>query len=110
MQESLGGNYKTSLIVASSPHSSQFEETVSTLKFATRAKTIKTNAKMNLKTGESGAKIMVARMRMELLDAKGELDKYRNIVNLIRGEITRGAADEDDFYDDDAPNKLQNLS
>ena len=34
LQESLGGNYKTSLIVTCSPHSYHFEETTSSLKFA----------------------------------------------------------------------------
>ena len=34
LQESLGGNYKTSLIVACSPHPNNFEDTISTLKFA----------------------------------------------------------------------------
>jgi kinesin family protein 5 len=48
LQESLGGNYKTSIIVTCSPHSSSQEETISSLKFATRAKTIKTHFKMNI--------------------------------------------------------------
>jgi kinesin family member 5 len=45
----LGGNYKTSLIVTCSSHSSSLEETISTLKFANRAKSIKNHFKMNLK-------------------------------------------------------------
>lgn len=49
LQESLGGNYKTTLLVACSPHSYHCEETVSTLKFAQRAKTIKNKVKMNIK-------------------------------------------------------------
>ena len=65
---------------------------------------------MNMKTGQDGAKLMVSRMRMELGDAKFELDKYKAIVFQMRNEITRGAADEDEFYEEDASNKLQNLS
>jgi kinesin family protein 5 len=34
LQESLGGNYKTTLIVACSPHPSNWEDTMNTLKFA----------------------------------------------------------------------------
>lgn len=49
LQESLGGNFKTSLLVTCSSHSSSLEETLSTLKFATRAKSIKNNFKMNIK-------------------------------------------------------------
>ena len=47
LQESLGGNYKTTLIVNCSPHPSNLEDTLSTLKFAKRAKTIKNKVKIN---------------------------------------------------------------
>jgi hypothetical protein len=40
LQDSLGGNAKTSLIVACSPSSYNGPETVSTLRFGTRAKSI----------------------------------------------------------------------
>ena len=49
LQESLGGNYKTSLIVACSPHSYNVDETISSLQFAQRAKTIKNKVKVNIK-------------------------------------------------------------
>ena len=48
LQESLNGNYKTYIITTCSPHSASKEETISTLKFATRAKTIKLKFKMNI--------------------------------------------------------------
>ena len=41
LQEALGGNSKTSLLVAASPHLDNIEETISTLRFAERAKKIK---------------------------------------------------------------------
>ena len=43
LQEALGGNSKTSLIVMASPHLDNIDETISTLKFAERAKTIKSD-------------------------------------------------------------------
>ena len=49
LQESLGGNYKTALIITCSPSSRNIEETINTLKFAQRAKKIKTTAKINIK-------------------------------------------------------------
>ena len=49
LQESLGGNFKTSLIVICSPHSYYFEETISSLKFAQRVKHIKNKVKINIK-------------------------------------------------------------
>lgn len=47
LQESLGGNSKTSLIVTCSPSIFNEQETVSTLRFGQRAKQIKNKAKVN---------------------------------------------------------------
>lgn len=47
LQESLGGNSKTSLIVTCSPSIFNESETISTLKFGQRAKQIKNKAKVN---------------------------------------------------------------
>lgn len=47
LQESLGGNSRTSLIVNCSPSSFNDSETLSTLRFGVRAKTIKNKAKIN---------------------------------------------------------------
>ena len=47
LQESLGGNSKTSLIITCSPSIFNEQETISTLKFGQRAKQIKNKAKVN---------------------------------------------------------------
>ena len=47
MKDSLGGNCKTTLITACSPHVFNYEETISTLRFAQRAKMIKTQVQQN---------------------------------------------------------------
>jgi kinesin family protein 5 len=47
LQESLGGNAKTTLLICCSPSSYNETETLSTLKFGQRAKTIKNQAKVN---------------------------------------------------------------
>ena len=47
LSESLGGNSKTCLIVTCSPHAFNDQETLSTLRFGTRARSIKNNAKVN---------------------------------------------------------------
>jgi len=43
LQDSLGGNCKTVMIAAVSPSSSSYEDTYNTLKYADRAKSIKSN-------------------------------------------------------------------
>jgi kinesin family member 5 len=47
LQESLGGNSRTTLIINCSPSSYNDAETLSTLRFGMRAKTIKNKAKIN---------------------------------------------------------------
>lgn len=47
LKDSLGGNSKTVMICTLNPHLSAFKETLSTLKFAQRAKMIKTKAVIN---------------------------------------------------------------
>jgi kinesin family protein 5 len=73
----LGGNYKTSLVVTCSPHSSNKDETISTLKFATRAKTIKTHYKMNIMNSPESMLGVIEQLRLQLEEAKSELAKYK---------------------------------
>ena len=47
LSESLGGNSKTCLIVTCSPHSYNENETLSTLRFGSRARNIKNTPKVN---------------------------------------------------------------
>ena len=52
LKDSLGGNCKTIMLVTVSPSSNYFEETVNTLKYAQRAKNIRTKAVENKKLVE----------------------------------------------------------
>jgi hypothetical protein len=47
LQDSLGGNTKTIMIAAVSPANYNFEETLSTLRYASRAKFIQNKPKIN---------------------------------------------------------------
>lgn len=78
LQESLGGNYKTSLIVTCSPCSSNKEETISTLKFAARAKTIKTHYKVNVHMSSESMARMIEKLRAELEAAMAEIARLRS--------------------------------
>jgi kinesin family member 5 len=46
LQDSLGGNSKTTLIICCAPENRHSSETISTLRFGERAKRIKNNAKV----------------------------------------------------------------
>ncbi|VDK36018.1 unnamed protein product [Taenia asiatica] len=60
LQNALGGNSKTVMIAALSPADINYAETLSTLRYADRAKQIKTNAVVNDKLQDSVIKELVA--------------------------------------------------
>eukprot|EP00656_Telonema_subtile_P055558 TRINITY_DN8642_c0_g1_i3.p1 TRINITY_DN8642_c0_g1~~TRINITY_DN8642_c0_g1_i3.p1 ORF type:complete len:1042 (-),score=374.07 TRINITY_DN8642_c0_g1_i3:137-3262(-) len=70
LRESLGGNSRTTLLVACSPHVSSHEETVSTLRFAERAKTIKCSVKQNKLRSVEELTALVERMEATLKNQK----------------------------------------
>ena len=89
LQESLGGNSKTMMLVACSPSPNNAPETHSTLRFATRAKRVKNAAKVNrVLTGE----------QLEEANAALRTDLAGDGVQLRDGQllyIAEGAKDDD---------------
>lgn len=81
LSTALGGNSKTVMICALSPASVNYEETLSTLRYADRAKKIKNNAVIN----ESVQDRMIRELKEEnnelkkLLEQAGGLDKIREL-------------------------------
>jgi len=71
LKDSLGGNARTVMIAAISPSSASFEETLNTLKYANRAKNIKTRATRNV--------VSVAH----------HVSEYEQLIKALRGEITQ---------------------
>ncbi|KAJ7948121.1 Kinesin-like protein [Quillaja saponaria] len=76
LQDSLGGNSKTTIIANISPASCCSLETLSTLKFAQRAKFIKNNAIVN----EDASGDVIA-MRMQIQQLKKEVSHLRGLVD-----------------------------
>ncbi|XP_057508458.1 kinesin-like protein KIN-12E [Actinidia eriantha] len=76
LQDSLGGNSKTIIIANISPSSCCSPETLSTLKFAQRAKFIKNHAIVN-----EDASGDVLTMRMQIQQLKKEVSRLRGQVN-----------------------------
>ena len=65
LQDSVGGNSRTTLIVCGSPSASNEGETLSTLRFGERAKNIKNNAKINRDWTVAELKVMLAKANRE---------------------------------------------
>lgn len=79
LQESLGGNFKTSLLVTCSSHYSSLDETVSTLKFAARAKNIKNHYKMNITSSPDSLQKIILQLKKELVLANRQLAIYKQM-------------------------------
>lgn len=78
LQEALGGNSKTALILNCSPAKYNIEETESTLRFGTRAKQIKNKAVIN-------AEKSPAELKMELEKAKKENEELKEKISKLSG-------------------------
>ncbi|XVE82347.1 hypothetical protein DITRI_Ditri15bG0141200 [Diplodiscus trichospermus] len=81
LQDSLGGNSKTTIIANVSPSICAANETLSTLKFAQRAKLIQNNAKVN--EDASGDVNALQRQIQQLKGQLSSLLKYQNFPNSL---------------------------
>ena len=74
LQDSLGGNSKTVMIAAIGPADYNYEETLSTLRYASRAKSIKNAPKINENPKDAKLRLMqeeIAALRQQLMTAMG---------------------------------------
>ena len=81
LKDSLGGNSKTSIIANVSPASSSFAETLSTLKFAQRAKQVKNKALINEYSSGN-----IEGLKKEIKRLKEELGQSKNIIITLQYE------------------------
>jgi kinesin family protein 5 len=81
LQESLGGNSRTTLIINCSPSSYNDAETVSTLRFGVRAKAIKNKAKVN-------AELSPAELKQLLRRAQSQVTNFENYISALESEVS----------------------
>jgi kinesin family protein 3/17 len=96
LEDSLGGNCKTTMMAMVSPAASSYLESVSTLKFANRAKQIKNHPRVNEDLGE---KALLRRYEKELRQLRQELTSRRRTLvdkrRLLEVEDGRKQAEHD---------------
>ncbi|GAA5977159.1 hypothetical protein JCM5350_003241 [Sporobolomyces pararoseus] len=80
LQESLGGNSRTTLIINCSPSQYNETETLSTLRFGMRAKSIKNKARVN-------AELSPAELKTLLKKAQRDLGNYGGYIGLLEQEV-----------------------
>eukprot|EP00163_Fabomonas_tropica_P022441 TRINITY_DN3912_c0_g1_i12.p1 TRINITY_DN3912_c0_g1~~TRINITY_DN3912_c0_g1_i12.p1 ORF type:complete len:770 (+),score=264.45 TRINITY_DN3912_c0_g1_i12:167-2476(+) len=81
LKDSLGGNCKTTMIANIHCEISQLEETLSTLKFATRVMKVSNDAIVNV---ESDPSLLLKRYEQEIKDLKAELAMHDMLANKSR--------------------------
>ncbi|PMD21318.1 kinesin heavy chain [Hyaloscypha hepaticicola] len=87
LQESLGGNSRTTLIINCSPSSYNDAETLSTLRFGMRAKAIKNKAKIN-------AEISPAELKALLKKAQSQCTSFEQYIQTLDAEVQQWRAGE----------------
>ncbi|TNJ29181.1 Kinesin-2 [Giardia muris] len=87
LQDSLGGNSKTLMVVAVSPASTNYDETLSTLRYADRAKQIKNKPKIN----EDPKDAQIREMRDYISRLEAQLKEIMNQANAGGGAATDGS-------------------
>ncbi|CAF1055805.1 unnamed protein product [Brachionus calyciflorus] len=99
LQDSLGGNSKTVMVATIGPASYNYEETITTLRYANRAKNIKNKPKIN----EDPKDAMLRQFQEEILRIKAILDKQGGPKKSKKGKKSKQRVNEDGEveYDDD---------
>jgi kinesin family member 5 len=107
LQESLGGNSRTTLIITCSPSSYNDAETLSTLRFGYRAKSIKNTPKINKEYTVAELQLLLEKAEKEIADKQKRIDQLEailannsiaiptviSIVNKEKGELTSSQAE-----------------
>lgn len=107
LQDSLGGNAKTVMVANIGPASYNYDETLSTLRYANRAKNIKNKPKIN----EDPKDALLREFQEEIARLKGRLQgkggpktkkkKRKRVRRNEDGEIISGSEEEDDEEGED---------
>lgn len=88
LQDSLGGNAKTTLITACSPAAYNMEETLSTLRFGVRAKSVRNQPKVNKEP-------TLAELKMLLMKAETEAARKDRRIEVLERLLLDNGVDPD---------------
>jgi len=91
LQEALGGNCRTTLLVAASSCTQHFDETLSSLRFAARTQKVRNHAQVNYMCTADQLLLLVGRLQRELSSAKKQI---LHLANSAQADHRRGGLDE----------------
>jgi len=92
LQDSLGGNAKTCLIITCSPSAYNEAETISTLRFGMRAKSIKNNAKVNREQTVAELKLILSKVEFEIGKQDRRIAILEKTILEMGGELPNEAS------------------
>ncbi|XP_022082824.1 kinesin-like protein KIF18A isoform X2 [Acanthaster planci] len=101
LKDSLGGNCQTVMIAAISPSGLTYEDTLNTLKYASRAKNIQTKLKQNVVNVDlhiSHYAQIVEELRTEVSELKSKLQKYESGVVKVDRSVPAPVANEEEIH------------
>lgn len=76
LQDSLGGNSRTTMIACVSPAESNYEETLNAIKYASRARNIKNKPVVNRDPNS----LLIESLRTQISNLQGEITEYQKIL------------------------------
>ena len=90
LQESLGGNSKTCLIITCSPSIYNESETLSTLRFGERAKKIKNKPKINKEVTVAELQKLISQLKENLKKANARITQLENYIKQKNLKVPEG--------------------
>lgn len=94
LQESLGGNSKTCLIITCSPSTYNEAETISTLRFGQRAKRVQNKPKINKELSVAELKLLLEQAELEIDKKDRRIKNLEKIIKAMGGIVPE---EKDDF-------------
>jgi hypothetical protein len=83
LKNSLGGNAKTTLIVTASPHVSNAEETLSSLRFAQRAKFVKNKVTVNRQRSVRNIVSKLQKLQQQVDAGRAHLHNLQSVIQFV---------------------------
>ena len=100
LKDSLGGSSKTTLLCTASRLKRHSEESIQTLYFASRAKTIKNNAKKNIILSAGELQYLANGLKKEIMLLRGQLKNVGYQWRLIEDKKILSFCNNDEFLND----------
>ena len=97
LQNSIGGNAKTAIICTVTPAAMSEDQTISTLRFASQAKTIKNHAKVNEVLDDQAE---INRLKKDMAKLLNELEQHKNAANKENVQEVKEQLEKEHLYVD----------